>query len=304
MTVLWLLTAMAIPVPFVMLVVARDTTPPTPGFVGSAIGAGLVLGPILAPFAVVAPFADRLGPEGATLANAWLESGFLEEFAKAAALWLLLVPHGLGATSHARATGAVLVSLGFGAYENLLYLADAADPAGLVLMRSLISLPAHLMAGMAAAIVLLVRPRIGATTATLAFAAAWFSHGTFNQWALGWAAALAGEANPEQPPYLAIVLLTAAPLAASAVIGEAWRCLLPRVRGGRWSVLPWALLTAMLVVIAMLFMDGILARWADRPAMLTMALPFAGLPLLLARLTGTLACDAWRARGALAQVRR
>ena len=54
-------------------------------------------------------------------AGVWLEPDFLERLAKAGALWLLLVS--------------------LGAYENPLYLADALDPASLVLMRSLLPLP-------------------------------------------------------------------------------------------------------------------------------------------------------------------
>jgi hypothetical protein len=304
MSMLWLPTALVVPLLLAMLVTAHGQEASEPRLIAGAVAAGTALCALLAPFAVVAPFADRLDSGSVTLTGAWLESGFLEEFAKAAALWLLLVPHGLGATPAKRAQGAVLVSLGFGAYENLLYLADAVDPASLVLMRSLISLPAHLTAGMASAIVLLVRPKANVPTALMAFVVAWFTHGTFNQWALGWAEALAGRAVPEDAPFPAVLALAAAPFASAWLVGEVWQRLSPVVRGERRRFLPWALVTVLIALASVLILARIVQDWSHRPAMLTMAMPFTLLPLLLARLTGSLALDVWRSRRLSAQVRR
>lgn len=292
MTLLWSLLSLVIPFMLVLLALARGRKAPS-SLVMGALAAGMVLGPMVAPFAIVAPFAARLGTSGSALASAWLESGFLEEFAKAAALWLLLVPHRLAPSAQARATGAVLISLGFGTYENLLHLADAADPGGLVLMRGLISLPAHLTAGLAAAVVLLCRPDRSPATAGCALLAAWFSHGTFNQWALAWAQALAGQALPDQAPLAATILLVAAPVATSLAAFACWRRLLPQVRGGSRVALPWSAATVLLLGAALAFLVQLAHLGAASPPLLLLGIPFAALPAALAIATGGLAYDAW-----------
>jgi hypothetical protein len=299
---LWLAVSLAVPAMLVLLAIGRGREARPLGLVTGALAAGVVLGPLLAPFAVVAPLAPRIGASGITLASGWLESGFLEEFAKAAALWLLLAPHRLVSTGQSRAIGAILISLSFGAYENLLHLADAPDPAGLVLVRSLVSLPAHFGAGLAAAVILLARPKADPATAGLAFLAAWFSHGAYNQWALAWTRAVEGQAAPEQVPWPFLVMLVAAPVAASLTAAGWWRRLVPEARHGARAALPWSVATMVLAASALLLFDLHASAWTGRPAMQVLALPFAALPAALAVVTGALAHDGWRSRPALAEV--
>jgi hypothetical protein len=299
---LWLALALAMPAMLVLLATGRGREARPCGLVTGALAVGVMLGPLLAPFAVLAPLASRIGVGSGALAAGWLEAGLLEEFAKAAALWLVLVPHRLAPTARSRALGAILISLSFSTYENLLYLADAPDPAGLVLVRSLVSLPAHFSAGLAAAVILLARPKADSVTAGLALLASWFTHGSYNQWALAWTRAVAGQAVPEQVPWPLLAMLVAAPVATSLTGAGWWRRLVPEARHGAWTALPWSLATLALAGLALLLFDRHASAWSGRPAMQLLAVPFAALPAALAVVTSMLARDGWRPRLALAEV--
>jgi hypothetical protein len=293
-SLLWLPGAVAMPGLLLLLTLARTGNAATPRQRVDAFGLGMLLAPLLAPFAIVAPLASALPPAGATLASGWLESGLLEELAKALALWLVLAPRLPVEAALARAEAAILISLGFGSYENLLYLAGTGEDGTLLLVRSLVSLPAHFAAGIAAAAVLLARPNADLGAAAGAFAAAWFSHGTFNQWALAWAGAVSGTAAPEQVSPLLLTLLATAPVAGMLTVAWCWRRLLPAVGGGLGASLPWAVVAGFFLVAAWLFWDGLGQNYAARPAMIVLAMPFAALPAALALIAAATATDAWR----------
>jgi len=291
---LWLPAALAMPGLLLLLTITRTGSAVPPRQRADAFGLGMLLAPLLAPFAIVAPFASAMPPAYATLASGWLESGMLEELAKALALWLVLAPRLPVAAAPARAEAAILISLGFGSYENLLYLAGTGEDGTLLLIRSLVSLPAHYAAGIAAAVVLLARPTAGLGAAALAFAAAWFSHGTFNQWALAWAGAVSGTAVPEQVSPLLLTLLATAPWTGMLAVAWCWRRLLPAVRGGASAALPWTAAAGFLLATAWLFWDGLGQIHAARPAMTVLAMPFAALPAALGLIAAATAADAWR----------
>ncbi|WP_159716598.1 hypothetical protein [Geminicoccus flavidas] len=82
-SLLWLPGAVAMPGLLLLLTFARTGNAATPRQRVDAFGLGMLLAPLLAPFAIVAPFASAMPPAGATLASGWLESGLLEELAKA-----------------------------------------------------------------------------------------------------------------------------------------------------------------------------------------------------------------------------